>query len=224
MLNEERRKAAARSSLDQPLGAVATAGCVLVTALRNFRRDASALVALRRTFPHILPSTSVRGLPGVPLGGAAASAETKPPVGDQGKPKERKSSKKTLGPSGKMKRGPDSRTADKPGAKAALAKYLNGGKSLFLSGRIYDLAKIAKYYDLELTGSSRPCFPVLLSKKEGEARLALCPCFGTAGHESLDSAAHVRPARWNLAKIGISLELACFHRIRRWIDPGPDLA
>ena len=204
-LNEQRRKTAAHI-LDRPLGAVAPASCVLVLSLRNFRRDASALVALRRTFPHILPSTSVRGLPGVPLGGAAASGEHKPPAcGSQGKPKDRKaspSSSKRKAGSGKMKRGPDSRTADEPGAKAALAKYLHGGASLFLSGRVYDLNKIANRFNLRPTGDDKPCFPVLLSKKEGEARLSLCPCFGKAGHESLGSAAHVRPANFDLAKIG----------------------
>ena len=58
---------------------------------------------------------------------------------------------------------------------------------------------IARKYGLQLTDC---CWPTLLSKKQGAARLALCPSVGKPGHESVDSAAHKVPPGWDLDEIG----------------------
>ena len=70
-------------------------------------------------------------------------------------------------------------------AGSAAHEFVNMGKNSFLiSGWIWDLDALTLAY-----GSGK-CFPVLLSKKEGDNKLAHCPCHTQAGHESMTSAAH----------------------------------
>jgi hypothetical protein len=52
--------------------------------------------------------------------------------------------------------------ADTPGAKAAYAQYLDGGKRLFLAARVYDLEAICKQHKLKIEDH---CWLVLLSSK-----------------------------------------------------------
>jgi hypothetical protein len=57
-----------------------------------------------------------------------------------------------------------SATSDKPSAKASLSKYLDGGKKLLLTGRVYDIEAIADKFNLKRADH---CWPVLLSTKPG---------------------------------------------------------
>jgi hypothetical protein len=84
-----------------------------------------------------------------------------------------------------------------PGSKKAIAEWTDK-THLKLGPHIYDCGAIAKSYSLDFDAM---CWPVLLSVKPGDAALTLCPCFGTDGHTSIKSAAHVRPKKWNLNTI-----------------------
>ena len=80
---------------------------------------------------------------------------------------------------------------DAPGSKARLAKYLQEDK-LFLAGRTYDLAGIAKHFK---TSVSAHCWPTLLTNKKGVAALALCP--EPSKHGGLNSKMHTPPDGWS---------------------------
>ena len=74
-----------------------------------------------------------------------------------------------------------------PGSRVTTYKYLNGNKELVISGRVWDLVKIAQHLGVKLDG---PCWPFLLSYCMEINRPALCPCWGKKHHESDTSAAH----------------------------------
>ena len=57
---------------------------------------------------------------------------------------------------------------------------------------------IAKHYSVNVGDL---CWPVVCSNKRGGHVLCLCPNWGEAGHTSLFSAAHKKPAKWDLAYV-----------------------
>jgi hypothetical protein len=84
---------------------------------------------------------------------------------------------------------------DKPGSRQGLWRWLTS-TLLVLAGRVYDTAAIAKHYSLD---SSKTCFPVLLSNKQGSGALSLCP--RVQEHGSMQSAPHHRPANFDLTYV-----------------------
>ena len=219
-LIDQRRMAILDSGGKFKLDAVAPIGNSFEVALSEFKRDADSLVSIRRVFPHLLPSTERRGLPGVPVAGPSSTLKdyeygmVDPPRGSsshQGSSGKAKATPKTDAPQGATKRkvAPTGARAinaampDAPGSKAALAKYLSPGKELFFAARVYSIPDIAKHYGLEIEDENKPCFAHLLSKKEGAARMAICPCPTAKGHESNGSSAHRRPPGWDLSLIGV---------------------
>ena len=61
----------------------------------------------------------------------------------------------------------------------------------------YDVAGVCSHYKLDVTD-----FCVSnLSSKPGAKRFALCPCWGTKGHEHATSSAHTVPKNFNLKYI-----------------------
>lgn len=59
---------------------------------------------------------------------------------------------------------------------------------------VFKLDQIAQHY--KVTRPDHVCWPVLLSKKKGEAALEVCP--DHANHGDLSQAVHKRPANFNL--------------------------
>ena len=80
-----------------------------------------------------------------------------------------------------------------PGSKSKFSYSINP-KELFLAGTVFKTDEIAQHYKL-----ARPdhlCWPVLLTKKTGEAALELCP--DHANHGDLKAAVHTRPKSFDL--------------------------
>jgi len=74
-----------------------------------------------------------------------------------------------------------------PGSRVTSYKYLNGNKELVISGRVWDLTKIAHHLGVKPDG---PCWPFLLSYCLEVNRPSMCPCWGKKFHESVTSPAH----------------------------------
>lgn len=74
-----------------------------------------------------------------------------------------------------------------PGSMVATCKYLNNGKWLVASGRVWFLDAIASHLGVPIKG---PCWPFLLSLCSDANRPARCPSWGQTHHESQTSAAH----------------------------------
>ena len=81
----------------------------------------------------------------------------------------------------------DAAPAPPPGSRVKSYKYLNGKKELVISGRTWDLTKIASYLGVKVDG---PCWPFLLSYCNDVNRPSLCPCWGQRFHENAVSPAH----------------------------------
>ena len=75
-----------------------------------------------------------------------------------------------------------------PGSMVATAKFINNGKSLITSGRVWFLDSIASHLGVTTKG---PCWPFLLSFCSDANRPSRCPSWGHLHHESATSAAHL---------------------------------
>lgn len=75
-----------------------------------------------------------------------------------------------------------------PGSAACSHLWLSGRSELFISGRVWKIRKVAA--KLKVSTGHTICWPVVLSARIGENRLAHCEHPDKAGHETLDSAAH----------------------------------
>ena len=126
-----------------------------------------------------------------PVRSSAASA---PPSRPQ-QPPPAKKAKPTPSPAPKpqAQRG----GGEEPGSKAFLAVYLSP-TTLFLGGKVYDLAAIAA--DFQVSVNSK-CWPVLLTSKPGDAALALCPHHSKREHANMRCDQHVPPPGWNTATV-----------------------
>ena len=74
-----------------------------------------------------------------------------------------------------------------PGSMVATAKFINNGKELVTSGRVFYLHSIAAHLGVSTKG---PCWPFLLSQCSEANRPSRCPVWGSAHHETATSAAH----------------------------------
>lgn len=83
---------------------------------------------------------------------------------------------------------------NEPGAKSSLATLIEGGKSLYLAGMVYDLDAICRKWGLK---KADHCWPVLLSSKPGAQALSLCP--DHTNHGGIKSACHKCPPQFNRA-------------------------
>ena len=85
-------------------------------------------------------------------------------------------------------RGPwDESKGHPPGSMPNASRYLNEGRDLVISGRVWHLARIAAHLGVPLKG---PCWPFLLSSCEDQNRPSRCKHWGQRNHESATSAAH----------------------------------
>ena len=88
-----------------------------------------------------------------------------------------------------------------PGSRSSLVTWIQG-RSSFTVGRsqgskvLFQAQEMATHCGVPLESK---CWPVLISVKIGDARLALCTEWGKPGHESATSAAHVEPNGWDAA-------------------------
>ena len=170
------------------------------TRIKERKQVTEPIVLLRKAFPHIMPSEPV-AVPGTSASfseqtpytelpghmGAGGSSAPDPDGGDDGVRKPGKGKGKD-----RDKPGAGSKE-DKPGSKSHLAKPLDGGNKLFLAFKTYDIAGLAKFYQVKLEDK---CWPVLLSSKPGAAALALCPDCKT--HGPITSKWHVPPKGFKL--------------------------
>jgi len=145
---------------------------------------ANPVAELRLAFPTVFPSEP-QPLPGT----SAASSSSHDPPGDgrnknKDKDKDKDKDKKRAG-------GGD---GDKPGSKSDFA-YPISNEELWMCGRVYKIDDIANQYKI----TTPKCWPVLLSNKEGAAKLALCP--DHAAHGGLKGDMHKRPSNFDLKKI-----------------------
>ena len=69
----------------------------------------------------------------------------------------------------------------------ATCKFINNGKWLVASGRVWFLEAIAAHLGVTVKG---PCWPFLLSMCSDANRPSRCPAWGQLHHESATSAAH----------------------------------
>ena len=67
-----------------------------------------------------------------------------------------------------------------------------------LGALIYDKKAICDHFGVK---EEDACLPVWCSNKKGGHALSLCPCWGQPGHTSLLSAAHRKPANWDIAMV-----------------------
>lgn len=144
---------------------------------------AAPIAEFRMAFPSMFSSDSI-SLPGTSSG----SLSVKPGKGG-GKP-----GKKGGGPPGN---GGGKRLLDPgasgPGSKSALAMPLSPSE-LWYAGVVFQTDKIATHH--KILKPEDVCWPVLLSKKKGDAALEVCP--DHAAHGDLKQACHKRPANFNL--------------------------
>lgn len=75
-----------------------------------------------------------------------------------------------------------------PGSATWSHLWLSGRSELFVSGRVWKIRKVAA--KLKVEAGRTICWPVVLSARVGDNRLAHCEHHDKAGHETLDSAAH----------------------------------
>ena len=148
-----------------------------VRSLSARRAQAAPVALVRRAFPSlykaapvVLPGIAHVAAPAVPLGNGLG-----PGGGQPGKVGKTKKKKKGAGDG-------------EPGSKASYATVLSP-TSLFLCGFVYDVGAIAAASKCNVEDK---CWPVLLTTKEGEAALQLCPDLGA--HGGVDSDCHTAPS------------------------------
>ena len=76
-----------------------------------------------------------------------------------------------------------------------MAKWVSD-TDLFLAGRVYDVAAIAKHCGCALADK---CWPVLLSSKQGDLRMTLCP--DSSNHGGINAKKHKAPTKFDRAHI-----------------------
>jgi hypothetical protein len=80
-----------------------------------------------------------------------------------------------------------------PGSKSNLGKRLTPSE-LFFSGVVFNTDNIASHYSM--ANKDHTCWPVLLSKKSGNAALEVCP--DHKAHGNMKQACHKRPAKFDI--------------------------
>ena len=83
-----------------------------------------------------------------------------------------------------------------PGSRSKLAMSLSATE-LWLGGVVFHLDKIAQHY--KMPNPDQLCWPVLLTKKKGDAALEACPDHAT--HGDIKQVCHKRPNSFDLAHI-----------------------
>lgn len=78
-------------------------------------------------------------------------------------------------------------TPTTPGSATWAHLWLSGGAELLISGRVWHIDNLAAKFKVT---KNAVCWPVLLSARFGDNKLAHCEHVGKAGHSSLTSAAH----------------------------------
>ena len=72
--------------------------------------------------------------------------------------------------------------------------FFSSADEIFSCGTVFKVKEIAAHY--KMGAPDQYCWPVLLSKKKGDAALALCPEHDK--HGGIKSKMHVRPAKFDL--------------------------
>ena len=84
-------------------------------------------------------------------------------------------------------RGPPDGEALPPGSLHNTSRYINDGRDLVISGRVWHLGRIAAHLGVPVRG---PCWPFLLAACPDRNRPSRCQHWGQRNHESATSAAH----------------------------------
>ena len=147
---------------------------------------AAPVAEFRMAFPTMFASDVV-SMPGTSTAMTPARVikDKDKEVKDKGKDKKDKKNVK--------KRQPGNSDATGPGCKSFLANTLSSSE-LWLAGVVVKIDQVAKHY--KMAQPDHMCWPVLLSKKKGDAALEICPNHAT--HGDLKQAVHKRPANFNL--------------------------
>ena len=153
--------------------------------VKNRMKQAEPIAEMRAAFPTLL-SGGLITLAGIPRN---TNSPPPPAQGASGANKRKPDTKKA------HREAKDPKAANRPGSQANFCKTLPSGK-LFIAGMVIDTQTIADHFKVKMTDK---CWPVLLSKKEGEGRLSLCP--DHASHGGVDSLCHVRPKGFSLQKV-----------------------
>jgi hypothetical protein len=172
------------------------AGADYFSLMRADLEAAAPLKLFQRAFPTAF-QTTIRSLPGATrpapfspsavISSTGAGAGSSPGGGG---------ATRAPADNGNKRKGP---VADDPGAKASYGHVLDGGKTLFLAGVVYDLDAICTKWKLQRNAY---CWPVLLSSKIGAAALTLCPAHDS--HGDITAKCHKQPPGFNRA-------VACKH-------------
>jgi hypothetical protein len=147
--------------------------------IARHRSVVKPMIAMRRTFPSLMPQSAPRSLPGVTLPGGATGKPLSPTKGK-----------------GKAAGGTQVPNYGAPGSLSHLAKWVDD-IHVRIGAYTYDVAAICDYYKMDI---AQFCVSNL-STKPGEEKLALCQHFGSKHHTSALSAAHAPPTEFNLAYI-----------------------
>ena len=149
-------------------------------------RRMEPIADMRIAFPSLLASDPI-SLPGT-------SADRGPPGGEDGagKNKGKNNGKRNGKGAGKGK----GQGGDGPGSKSSFS-FAISPQELFSCGTVFKIQDIAKHY--KMGAANQYCWPVLLSKKKGDAALSLCP--EHTAHGNIKAKMHVRPSNFNLDQI-----------------------
>ena len=125
-------------------------------------RRMEPIADMRIAFPSLLASDPI-SLPGT-------SADRGPPGGEDGagKNKGKNNGKRNGKGAGKGK----GQGGDGPGSKSSFS-FAISPQELFSCGTVFKIQDIAKHY--KMGAANQYCWPVILSKKKGDAALSLCP-------------------------------------------------
>ena len=154
--------------------------------LARHEEGAEPMILVRRTFKGLLPSSAPRSLPGVQLGASSSSGGggggSGGRDGDDGYDK--------AGGKGKPPGGVKS---DAPGSLKKIVKWVDETHAQIGISN-FDVAGICAHYKIDAND-----FCVSnLSSKPGNNKFALCPKWGSKGHENAKSSAHTTPKNFNL--------------------------
>ena len=166
------------------------------------RRSAAPIVAAQKAFPDLLPNDTST-VPGAEAfttddsGGGSSSGWQIDKRGDYISPKYEGGGVGGDGGKGKgkQKRGEKGGKGGGAGSTSNLAKWVSD-TDLFLAGRVYDVAAIAKHCGCALADK---CWPVLLSSKQGDLRMTLCP--DSSNHGGINAKKHKAPTKFDRAHI-----------------------
>ena len=146
-------------------------------------RRMEPIADMRIAFPSLLASDPIS------LPGTSSDHRQLVDNGDERKGGKRKGKGGGKGSGGKGKGQDDNSPGSKSGYSFAISP-----QEVFSCGTVFKIQDIAKHY--KMGSADQYCWPVLLSKKKGDAALSLCPEHST--HGDIKAKMHARPSNFSL--------------------------